>query len=91
MKKERTRKVYCGQNSATWWMQSYSRCPAYTILKQMMVPYFADACTTKPCKNSGVCSVDGASYTCKCAKGFTGKTCEGRFGIKFIKSYFSYM
>ncbi|XP_041370826.1 uncharacterized protein LOC121384483 [Gigantopelta aegis] len=38
--------------------------------------FHKDVCTTNPCKNSGVCSLDGASYTCKCTKGYMGKKCE---------------
>ena len=44
--------------------------------------YFAEnlnECESSPCKNGGTCndSVDG--YTCVCAEGYKGKTCEGKF------------
>ncbi|XP_078350169.1 uncharacterized protein LOC144634989 isoform X2 [Oculina patagonica] len=37
----------------------------------------ADICEDeKPCKNGGACSIAGDSYTCTCAEGFQGPTCE---------------
>ena len=30
----------------------------------------------KPCKNGAECENSGDSYTCKCAEGFQGPTCE---------------
>ena len=37
-------------------------------------PY--EFCAANPCKNSGTC-VDGQdNYTCQCAKGWTGPTCD---------------
>ena len=34
-------------------------------------------CTNNPCQNGGVCTVNGDdSYSCKCADGYYGQTCE---------------
>ncbi|PFX26442.1 Seminal plasma protein BSP-30 kDa [Stylophora pistillata] len=34
-------------------------------------------CTNNPCQNGGVCTVTGDdSYSCKCAEGYCGKSCE---------------
>ncbi|RMX58936.1 hypothetical protein pdam_00022917, partial [Pocillopora damicornis] len=34
-------------------------------------------CTNSPCQNGGVCTVTGDdSYSCKCADGYYGQTCE---------------
>ncbi|KAK6195701.1 hypothetical protein SNE40_001073 [Patella caerulea] len=35
-----------------------------------------NACNSDPCQNSGTCTQDGDSFTCNCADGFTGETCE---------------
>ncbi|APR82662.1 fibronectin type III domain protein [Minicystis rosea] len=35
-----------------------------------------DPCAERPCENGGTCNADGASYTCQCAPGFTGTSCE---------------
>ena len=36
-------------------------------------------CTGKPCKNSGTCSIDGASYQCICPTGYYGTICESKY------------
>ncbi|XP_033727174.1 zinc metalloproteinase nas-36-like [Pecten maximus] len=36
----------------------------------------ASVCANQPCKNGGVCSSSGASFTCECKSGFSGSTCE---------------
>ena len=34
-------------------------------------------CTNNPCKNGGTCTVTGDdSYSCQCAEGFYGDSCE---------------
>ena len=38
-------------------------------------------CLPNPCKNGGKCNRKGSSYTCSCAKGYTGKRCEGTFNL----------
>jgi len=35
-------------------------------------------CSNSPCKNGGDCTDSGTSFTCHCADGFSGPTCEGR-------------
>ena len=40
-------------------------------------------CTKSPCQNGGDCTVTGDdSYSCKCAEGYYGETCEK--GISMI-------
>ncbi|XP_060066836.1 fibropellin-1-like [Ylistrum balloti] len=34
-----------------------------------------DHCLSKPCQNGGQCQSEKFTFTCKCANGFTGKTC----------------
>ena len=36
----------------------------------------ANVCTTSSCHNGGVCSSKNGSYTCACATGYTGVSCE---------------
>jgi len=36
----------------------------------------AGPCNPNPCKNGGTCAVDGDQFTCTCAAGFSGDTCE---------------
>ena len=38
-------------------------------------------CLPNPCKNGGKCNRKGYSYSCSCAKGYTGKKCEGTFNL----------
>ena len=35
-----------------------------------------DECVPNPCQNGGVCSDGINSFTCECATGFVGVTCE---------------
>jgi len=35
-----------------------------------------DPCAPNPCQNGGSCAASGSSFTCTCAGGFTGTTCE---------------
>ena len=34
-------------------------------------------CDSVPCKNGGICSNVGGSFSCECVGSFVGKTCEG--------------
>lgn len=34
-------------------------------------------CDSSPCKNEGICSNEGGSFSCKCVGFYQGKTCEG--------------
>ena len=36
----------------------------------------AAVCTDDTCKNGGICTTDGYSFTCSCPSGYTGSTCE---------------
>ena len=41
------------------------------------VMILVNPCTNNPCQNGGVCTVTGDdSYSCKCADGYYGQTCE---------------
>lgn len=42
-------------------------------------------CTSAPCQNGGTCSVNGAAYSCACASGYTGDSCETSKLHKIIK------
>ncbi|GBM89793.1 Fat-like cadherin-related tumor suppressor [Araneus ventricosus] len=33
-------------------------------------------CTSDPCKNNGICEVEGKGFKCNCSKPWRGKTCE---------------
>ncbi|GBN85479.1 Protocadherin Fat 1 [Araneus ventricosus] len=33
-------------------------------------------CTSNPCKNNGICEVEGKGFKCNCSKPWIGKTCE---------------
>ncbi|XP_072043967.1 uncharacterized protein [Amphiura filiformis] len=35
-----------------------------------------DECTSSPCMNDGTCETDVNSYSCRCATGYTGDTCQ---------------
>ena len=35
------------------------------------------SCTNNLCKNGGTCSDVGSSFSCRCADGWNGQTCEG--------------
>ena len=35
-----------------------------------------DFCAAAPCKNGGTCTASSGDYTCACASGWTGDTCE---------------
>ncbi len=34
-------------------------------------------CDSSPCKNGGICTNEGASFSCECKCDYQGKTCEG--------------
>jgi hypothetical protein len=36
-------------------------------------------CTTDLCHNGGTCISNIGNYTCACADGYTGNTCEGKY------------
>ena len=38
----------------------------------------AGPCEIFPCKNGGVCSEEGSSFSCECPKDYQGKTCESK-------------
>ncbi len=43
----------------------------------LILTFAVDNCSPNPCKNSGVCSDDGISFSCNCdGTGYTGDTCE---------------
>ena len=44
-----------------------------------------DDCDPNPCQNEGTCTDGVNSFTCDCATGFTGNTCDstGMYGIHF--------
>ncbi|EDO25694.1 predicted protein [Nematostella vectensis] len=35
-----------------------------------------DSCSAKPCKNGATCEPAGATFSCQCAVGYTGRYCE---------------
>ena len=37
-----------------------------------------DECFVVPCKNEGVCTDGDNSFSCVCADGWTGTTCDGK-------------
>ena len=41
----------------------------------------AAVCTDDTCKNGGTCTPDGYSFTCTCAAGYTGDSCENQATI----------
>jgi len=47
----------------------------------IMLVSVKNPCLPSPCKNGGKCNRKGSSYSCSCAKGYTGKRCEGTFNI----------
>ncbi len=36
----------------------------------------AGPCSPNPCQNAGTCTVSGTTFTCECAEGWSGATCE---------------
>ncbi|XP_072043166.1 uncharacterized protein [Amphiura filiformis] len=50
----------------------------------------ADECSSQPCLNGGGCVDKINGFTCKCRRGFTGKTCNIRAGSRLCPSrYFT--
>jgi len=47
-------------------------------------------CLPNPCRNGGKCNRKGSSYSCSCAKGYTGKRCESKYITKYNASLFVY-
>ncbi|KRT83207.1 EGF-like domain containing protein, partial [Oryctes borbonicus] len=43
-------------------------------------------CAPAPCQHGGTCLVDGGSFTCQCAPGWTGSTCNIEFVFHIIWS-----
>ena len=41
-----------------------------------VTPATVDHCTPNPCQNGGRCTSGSLSFTCECAEGFTGLTCD---------------
>ena len=39
------------------------------------------SCDSSPCKNGGICSNEGLSFSCECVGNYQGKTCEGKFKL----------
>ncbi|GBO18584.1 hypothetical protein AVEN_258602-1 [Araneus ventricosus] len=71
----------CGPNQGckwktTGWFNAEQICfcnPGYSEDNGKCV---ATPCSSNPCKNGGNCTHSGSSFTCKCVKPYTGKTCE---------------
>ena len=40
-------------------------------------------CDSSPCKNDGICTNQGTSFSCECKCGYRGKTCEGIVSIVY--------
>lgn len=36
----------------------------------------SNSCSSNPCQNGGICSVNGTKFACQCFHGFTGQICE---------------
>jgi hypothetical protein len=51
------------------------------IIIVIMFVSVRNLCLPNPCKNGGKCNRKGYSYSCSCAKGYTGKKCEGTFNL----------
>ena len=47
----------------------------YAILKFTYIPDI-DECVSRPCKHGGICNDELNKYTCTCANGYTGISCE---------------
>ncbi|XP_071142466.1 thyroid hormone-induced protein B-like [Mytilus edulis] len=53
---------------------SGNHCQTKTDMYGNQCPF--NPCSRLPCKNNGICRVDGSSYTCTCTSGSFGTDCE---------------
>ena len=42
-------------------------------------------CDSSPCKNGGICTNEGESFSCQCDEDFQGETCEGICNVRFLE------
>ena len=47
-------------------------------------------CSSKPCANGGTCNDAFSFFSCECAPGFSGVTCQSEFAFSITK-YSSYI
>ena len=47
----------------------------------------ANPCDSSPCKNGATCQSVNDTFSCECAEGFEGKTCEEKGTIKYRFSF----
>ena len=52
-------------------------CLIHTGYVYVYLPGDIDDCEDTPCKNGGECTDVVNGFSCKCASGYTGKTCDG--------------
>lgn len=45
-------------------------------------------CDSQPCLNDGVCTNEGASFSCECPNGFTGVICAGSLINVDLKNFY---
>ena len=46
-----------------------------------------DFCAESPCQNGGNCTQEGIEFSCECAEGFEGDTCETSKGSFWHTEY----
>ncbi len=57
--------------------QTCAMCNAiFFILMNSSCVADVNECANNPCRNGGVCQDGNSGFTCKCASGYTGPTCE---------------
>ncbi|XP_048742883.2 protein jagged-1-like [Ostrea edulis] len=74
---ERFMKLDCYQNCSQSGSRLFVCAPNGQWKTNLKCGISTDHCVSSPCQNGGYCTSNATAFSCKCADGFIGNTCEG--------------